>query len=305
MPPDPVEIRLRTQISDEELQSKVGKILTEDDYNVLLTRDSLLREPNGRVLAVYRPRAIPPEIMEQAYPVVYDAGQGRTINRGDASGSKRVPLPSGIRSEAMAVQSTILGGFDPQGARTYCRLTSWTAQHPELWEALWPLLQEVGAQMKRDVPERYSAQMRECEQTHPDWLIPGTPFTTVTVNNTYETGVHLDKGDLDAGFSTLVTFRKGDYRGGVLVFPEFRVGVDMQHGDLLLMNAHHWHGNTIFDPPVERDANSGRPLVDPGFERISVVAYFRTKMVACKAADDEEQKRAIVNETRAATALGL
>ena len=32
-----VELRLRSKISDEELADKVGKILTDKDYNVLLT----------------------------------------------------------------------------------------------------------------------------------------------------------------------------------------------------------------------------------------------------------------------------
>ena len=82
-------------------------------------------------------------------------------------------------------------------------------------------------------PERFAEQMKHIRRTHPEWVIAGTPFTTVTVNNTYSTGVHKDQGDLEEGFSTLVVFREGHYEGGWLCFPEYRLGVDMQDCDLL------------------------------------------------------------------------
>ena len=47
-----VEIRLRSKISDEELQDKVGKILTEKDYNVLLTGASKVFKPDGKLLCI-------------------------------------------------------------------------------------------------------------------------------------------------------------------------------------------------------------------------------------------------------------
>ena len=100
----------------------------------------------------------------------------------------------------------------------------------------------------------------------------------MTVNNNYPTGVHTDKGDLDEGYSCLMALRRGEYTGGNLVFPEYRVSVNMKEGDLLLMDAHQWHGNTNIVKGSE-DA-----------ERISLVLYYRTDMMFCGTMEAEAEK---------------
>jgi hypothetical protein len=297
-----VELRLRSRIPADELEEKIGKVLTEDDYNIVPTGDVKILKPDGKVLCIYRRNIVPPELREQAWPVLHSLKNETTTNRGLAGGTPRVQGP-GSRSYGKAVPSALLGAFEPQGPRKFCRLTAWTGRETEQYEQLWPLLTFIGERMLADAPDRYEAQMREVQKTHPDWVIPGTPFSTITVNNTYPTGVHQDAGDLDAGISTLAVFREGSYRGGVLVFPEYRVGVEMQDSDLILMDAHSWHGNTEFDPPVHRSM-TGRVEVDPGFERISVVSYFRTKITGCQSAASEAEKRRTLAEHRAAAAVG-
>lgn len=296
------EYRVRTQIPVEEMESKVGKVLTEEDFNITPTRDCRILKPNGQPLCIYRRGVIPPELRESTWPILHELKDEYTTNRGLASGTPRIQGP-GTRSYAMGVPSALVGAFEPTGPKQFCRLTAWTGRETAKFKILWPLLQFIGERMAIDAPERYAAQMSEIVKTHPDWVIPGTPFSTVTVNNTYPTGVHKDSGDLDAGISTLTVLRRGDFAGGVLVFPEYRVGVDMQDGDLILMDAHSFHGNTDFDPPVKRSA-TGRVLEDPGFERISVVAYYRTKLTACGSGADEAERRRILAEHRAEIAVG-
>lgn len=297
------DIRVRSQIGPDELAEKIGKVLTEDDFNVTPTRDCVVRKPNGQILCIYRRNVIPPALRDQALPILQTFKNAMTSNRGKASGTPRVDGP-GKRSYAMNVPSAIVGAFEAQGPKKFCRLTAWTGTETEEFRELWPLLEFIGGRMLTDAPDRYAAQMAEVAKTHPDWVIPGTPFTTVTINNTYPTGVHTDAGDLDAGISTLAVFRTGKpFRGGVLVFPEYRVGVEMQDGDLLLMDAHAFHGNTNFDPAVKRSM-TGRLEEDPGFERISVVAYFRTKMTTCDSGADEAAKRRMLSEQRASIAVG-
>lgn len=298
-----VDIRLRTRVSDAELEEKVGKVLTDADYNLLPTSDCVVRKPDGKILLIYRRAIIPEELREQAWPILDEFKHSLTSNRGLASGTPRLPSASGKRSYAMNVPSSIIGSFEPTGPKQFCRVTAWTGRETEKFETLQPLLRFIGDRMKIDARERWAAQMEKVAETHPDWVIPGTPFTTVTINHTYPTGVHTDKGDLDAGISTLAVFREGEFSGGTLVFPEYRIGVSMQDRDLLLMDAHSFHGNTQFDPPVRR-LMSGRLEEDPGFSRISVVAYFRTQMPSCGSAVDEASRRQILNEQRAAVAIG-
>jgi hypothetical protein len=307
-----VDLRLRTKIPSEEMEEKVGKMMTPGDINVVLTGPARLRKPDGSLLAVYLPGAIDAETAEAAYPALHSLRSTLTANRGLAAGSTRVPIASSKRedrgacsgrTEAKRVASAIVGAFDPQGPRRYCRLTSWTGRETEKWESIHPLLRAVSDLFREHVPDRHRAQADRVSATDPHWVIPGTVFTTITVNNTYETGVHTDKGDLDEGFSTIVVFRRGDYKGGVLCFPEYRVGVDLGDRDLLLMDAHEWHGNTLFDPPIKR-AYTGRPIEPPGFERISVVAYYRTKMTECGTPETEAEKQAVYAEQRSAALLG-
>jgi hypothetical protein len=255
-----VEIRVRTRTPQAELDKKVGKIITEKDFNVLLRGPTKVIGPSGQPLAVYLPDAISGPLRDEHYPVLHSI-RDNTDNRGLASGSKAYPV--GRQKRSNRVKSSIIGNFDSYQRTPYCRTTAWTGKNTEQFRSLYPLFQHIAALMKQYVPERWANQMLRARQTDPAWIVAGTPFTTMTVNNTYPTGVHKDKGDLDEGFSCLATWRRGQYTGGYLTFPECRIAVDMQDGDLLLMDAHQWHGNTDLILGSE-DA-----------ERVSLVLYYR------------------------------
>ncbi len=280
-----ISIRLRSRISRQELDEKVGKVIGDDAYNVLLTGPSRVFMPDGRPLCVYLPGAMRDVVTEEQYEILHSLRSEKTNNRGPASGSTATRSGEQKRQYFMHVSSSILGAFDPGGTFKFCRLTAWTGKNLPRWEALRPALQAVADNMRQYVPERYAAQMEEIEQTHPDWVVPGTPFTTITVNNTYPTGVHTDKGDLDKGFSTIFCLRRGGYTGGRFVFPEFRVAVDLQDGDLILMDAHQWHGNTAL---ICACGEKRTAYCDTcGAERISVVSYMRTAMTKCSSEAEE------------------
>jgi hypothetical protein len=324
------ELRIRSKIQEEELEAKKGKILTSDDYDVLLTRATRVLKPDGSLLCVYRPGAFPS--IAEFYDVLHSLRVFQTTNRGMASGTERHPsMEGGKWTYSKAVSSAIIGSFDAKPPKLYCRLTAWTGRNWPEYSSLFPLFQSIAERFATEVPDRYAAQMAAVTQTPEDWVIEGTPFTTITCNNSYATGVHTDKGDLDAGFSNLTVLRRGDYSGGQLVFPEYRLAVDMQDGDLLLMDAHEWHGNVkleLGDPicwfcdapasvwvsarPGAREVNraSSQPIcgvhrgrwdelgtppilaewpIVPA-ERISIVAYFRTRMRDCGTPDQEVER---------------
>ncbi len=281
-----ISIRVRSRVSAQELEAKVGKVIGDDAYNVLLTGPTRVYMPNGRILAVYLPGAMKGVATEEHYEILHGLRKDLiSFNRGLASGSERVNVGSTKRSYAMGVSSGILGAFDPSGTYKYCRLTAWTGKHMPEWERLRPVFGRVADLLREHVPDRAAVQQAEIDKTHPDWVIPGTPFTTITVNNTYPTGVHTDKGDLAEGFSTIFTLRRGSYTGGRFVFPEYRVAVDLADSDLILMDAHQWHGNTpIVCACGERRTSCCETC---GAERISVVSYMRAAMTRCGSEADE------------------
>lgn len=293
MAPDLVDLRLRTLIGADELEAKKGKIVTPGDYNLLVTGPARVRRPDGSVLAVYLPGVLA-EAMADVYDVLHSI-RLLTDNRGMASGTPRQQRGDQKRTRTRRIASSTVGAVDPgpstgraTGRLPACRLTAWTGSHLPEWQRLQPLLQLVAGHMATHVPDRYQVQAGWAERTHPDWVVPGTPFTTVTVNNTYSTGVHQDAGDLEAGFSTLAVCKRGAYTGGALVLPRYRLAVDMRDGDLLLFDAHEWHGNTgMRCPHTDGDLAKACPA---GCERVSLVAYYRTKVARCASGAEEAAK---------------
>lgn len=321
------EIRLRSKTAPETLEAQKGKILTHGDYDLLIKGATKVLKPDGKPLAIYLPGALPDGLLADTYGTLHSLKAMETDNRGLASGTQRVKYnEKSTRSRSKLVPSAIIGSFDATPRFNYCRLTAWSGKEWDKFGDLFPLFGAIGDLFAAHVPERFEVQKRLADATHPDWRIGDTPFTTITVNNTYPTGVHTDVGDLLEGFSTLAVLRRGSYSGGNLVFPEYRVAVDMQHGDVLLMDAHEWHGNvalTDLTPecewcrlPATKVIAATRP--DTGkvvsrsvcadhlkslksqanisiesetpivpMERISVVSYYRTNMTLCGSKEEE------------------
>jgi hypothetical protein len=170
---------------------------------------------------------------------------------------------------ANGVMSGIAGWYDRYPRIPFGRATSYTAREPEKFAMAYPFLQSLAKGFKDLLPWRYNNQMEAAKKLDSRFLVPETPFTTITVNKTFRTAAHYDAGDLTTGLSNLLVLsNNGNYSGGYLIAPEYRVAVNVRPGDLLLINNHEvMHGNT---PIVLNDEQA---------ERISLVCYFREKML--------------------------
>ena len=78
------------------------------------------------------------------------------------------------------------------------------------------------------------------------------------------------------GFGNLTVLQTGEYEGAYTVIPKYRVAVDVRNCDLALFDVHELHGNT--------ETYSSKP-----YERISIICYFREKMVQCGTYEEELQ----------------
>jgi hypothetical protein len=181
---------------------------------------------------------------------------------------------------ANGVMSGIAGWFDRYPRIPFGRATSYTAREPEKFAMAYPFLQSLAKGFKDLLPWRYNNQMEAAKKLDPRFLVPETPFTTVTVNKSFRTACHFDAGDLTSGLSNLLTLtNNGNYRGCHLVAPEYRVAVNPRPGDLLLINNHEvMHGNTQIE------------LLDEEAERISLVVYFREKMLELGSKEYEDTR---------------
>jgi hypothetical protein len=189
---------------------------------------------------------------------------------------------------ANSVHSGIAGWFDRYPRIPYGRATSYTRDHFEKFKLSYPFLQQLARGFKELLPWRYENQMKAARKIDPSYLVPETPFTTITVNKSFRTACHYDAGDLNEGLSNLLVISNGgNYKGCYLVAPEYRVAVNPRPGDLLLINNHEvMHGNTQIE------------LLDEEAERISLVCYFREKMMELGSKEYEDTRYQFVEDRR-------
>jgi 2-oxoglutarate-Fe(II)-dependent dioxygenase family protein len=229
---------------------------------------------------------------------VFSKMKGTTNDRGVAAGPidpTHLNLPVGRSSRfqfqpmkrdgtisgtnyATPAASVIVGYYNRHPRIPYCRMTALTMDNYSAFQQAHPFIRAVDRAFREGVPSRYAAQEAMTRQTSPNFYIRDTVFTTITVNRDWQTALHRDSGDYAQGFGVLTVLQGGSYDGGYLVFPKYRVAVDMRTGGVLLTDVHEFHGNTaIVGVPGE-------------YLRLSLVLYFRTRMRECGSAAEELER---------------
>jgi len=280
------ELHLTSRVSDDGLP---GKLLDDSDVDLVISESADVYKPDGTLLARFRKKLMGASETRRAYHSLKGAAyRSDQTNRGLAGGSRNDHLernvtyvrrdgtPSKTNRAATGTTSGIVGFYDREARRPFCRTTAYTANHPQKFAAAIPYLQTIDEHFRALAPDRWAAQRDVCDSTEPDWIIKGTVFTTITVNKNFQTAVHRDNGDFPDGFGVMTAFAAGEYEGFYLAFPGFDpvVAFDMRTRDLLLADVHEWHGNTT-------------PRGTPPWERISLVCYYREKMHLCKDRESE------------------
>jgi len=189
---------------------------------------------------------------------------------------------------AQTVMSGIAGYFDRYPRIPYGRATSYTEKHYDTFAKCYPYLHKLNDQFRELIPGRWKAQNEQASRLDRRFLISDTVFTTLTVNHNWRTACHRDAGDLTTGFSNIcgVTGPEGKgWRGGQFILPEYRIAINLQPGDMLLVNNHEGiHGND--------------ELVGDDNDRMTIVAYFREKMLDLKSYEYENLRKQFVDDRR-------
>ena len=148
-------------------------------------------------------------------------------------------------------------------------------------------------------PESYEKQNNRAEKK-PHLKIPGTSFSTITINRNFRTALHRDAGDYKEGFGNLTVIERGKYHGGYTIFPQFGVAVDVRSNDFLAMDVHQWHSNTPIyetkedkafneklEPAFKDDPEVGTVGIYNKYTRLTFVCYLREKIANCPDEIDE------------------
>jgi len=150
-----------------------------------------------------------------------------------------------------------------------CRTTAFTEQNFDKWVRVLPMIQKLDTLYSKFAPDRHAEQLAVASAT-PDFQIENTAFSTVTVNYNWRTACHKDSGDYHNGLSVIIVATEGDYHGGYLGYPKFKIAVDVRNGDFILKDPHQYHCNTKLEP-----------LSNLPFTRLSMIFYYREKINKC------------------------
>ena len=278
-------INLTFERPEPEVAHEAGKLHEESIAETLVDSTAEVYTPQGHLLAKY----LHNEFSEEVHWRTYEALKGAattTGSRGYATGAKidgsflpfrkrKDGTTSRTRENPVKIKSGIVGFFERQAARIpYCRLTSWTMDNRDKFMAALPFLRYASQRFQELVPDRYASQQLFVENTRREWVIPGTVFTTITVNSNWQTAQHQDEGDCRQGFGVMACLGH-DFEGCYLAFPKYRVAFAMRPRDLILADVHQWHCNT----PLR--------LLKPTGERLSLVMYYRENMEKCGSPAEE------------------
>jgi hypothetical protein len=274
----------------EESDKWQGRMLKAEDCRLLIKEDAdVYDKETGKVIAKFRKRVIPASIQIQAYSNLLEAATP-TDSRGVAGGrdeedgkssTMRLKKDGTYSKQSIAknfVESGVAGYYDRSTRFPNCRLTAFNRHHFDKFKAAYPIVKLVDTLYAKLMPVEYGIQRNFADSTSPDFVIPDTAFTTITVNKNYTTAVHKDAGDLKEGFGNLVALRDGTFEGNYFVVVRWGVGFDLQNGDLLLVDVHQWHANT---PMIKHEKKA---------TRLSLVMYYREKMIKCGTMKQELQR---------------
>ena len=248
-----------------------------DSFETIIREDFEYRDEDGKILFIFRKNVIPEGLAKIAWDTFKKVAQKKNDNRGLAAGllangnAKTVDKYGVTRGNIS--RSNIVGYYDKPiiqdkkkfPGKSVCRLTAFNAKNPELFANSEPFFQCINEVYKQCAPFEYQKQIEKANLSHPDLLIKNTAFSTVTCNYNWRTACHTDSGDFKAGLGNLTVISPDGHIGGILGFPKYNIGIDVQSRDVLLMNSHQVHCNT--------EIISG--------DRLSFVCYLRDNICKC------------------------
>lgn len=198
------------------------------------------------------------------------------------------------------VWSNTIGYFNARVGRNKnepCRMTRFTRNNIHQYNDGKPFVDELSDMYFKCNPTAWKNQSDRMDMSK-EYRIHNTPFSTMTINRNFRTGLHKDSGDY-GGVAVLSVLERGKYKGGLFMIPKYGIGVDLRDGDVLVADVHQYHCNSeFFTDDYDDDYNDElepfftfdkKKLVSGSeykFDRISFVCYLREKMIECPVKND-------------------
>lgn len=186
---------------------------------------------------------------------IYDTLPSWLGQKGHAIAQKVKPKKQ-TRTQGLPTKSSVLGALPRLALRNYyCRFSADTSENPELWNLAKEFALHVCKIYEEHLPEEYERHLAQTKETIvPDWVVPGTPFTTINFNVNHAIRHHRDAANQKGVWSNVIILRK-KARGGLLVLPEYGVALTQSDGALIIFDGQKvMHGVT----PIQMEATGYR-----------------------------------------------
>jgi hypothetical protein len=307
--------------SDDSIKKLEGTWIDESyiKYPIINTNTDVYYNVNGvyKLLLKFRKNVISDDVIDigwKSYKDLAKPSRGRGASAGPINTegqywSKRTLFETkkwstgyiksnGIKSK-MKVNNQVLSnpiGYFESGKNFVdlpCRLTHFTKINYDQYIDGLPFIKRIDELFQELIPSAHKKQMDRANQKK-KYKIPGTSFSTITINRNFRTALHRDAGDFKDGFGNLTVIERGKYHGGYTVFPQFGIGIDLRMHDFVAMDVHQWHSNTkiyetdidkifnkTFEPDYKDNPNVGTEGIYTNYNRLSFVCYLREKMINC------------------------
>ena len=309
-------LKINPILSNNEIEEREGEYFNESHYSKIIVKDTDVYKSDGTLLLKFRKSVIPKDICQNAMKSLRKISMKKHDNRGAPAGPldwNKMPNYVGdwfktfkfrthyIRKSNQQKSnhdisnlspSNVIGYFDRRDRNDVlglpCRLTAFSKQEIDNWSRTIPLIQEVSNLFQYLLPDAFQRQLERANKSL-DFIIKDTCFSTVTVNYSWRTACHKDKGDFHDGFGNIIVCEDEDnpnkYKGCYTGFPQYGVCVDVREGDFLAMDVHEWHCNTEFIPLAKSKSYLNFKQRDFDnhwhFNRLSMVCYLRNNMYKC------------------------
>ena len=239
-------------------------------FNKTINRncDYYIKDKNGnkKLLFSLKKNAIDKKLWSDLIEKIYDKNILQSSNRIIESSNKKEISLSGIIGYFNLIPPKWKSELPFNWAGRQTRYTRERAKNFEEIKKIAALVQNI---YKKSFPDIFLHHKKESLKIIPELKIGQTVFTTCTLNKNLRTSAHRDKGDLSNVLSCLLCLGQ-KFQGCNLGFPEHKVCVNLQPGDLILMNSKELHCNTELN------------LEDQLSARYTLVFYTRNNMQQLK-----------------------
>ena len=256
---------------------ELGKLYEiEPDDNVFRETVKVVDIDTGKTIALLLKNVI-------TDPALIEAGRklttfkGMSERRADASGERKYFEPKSGNPRKVhlgKMAPSVMLGYEARDNYHPCRMTALTRKHRDLFDTdAVSLVQCVSRLFCEHCPEEYKRQSDFIGDCNQNMVLPDTVFTSLTVNMTWRTALHKDKGDFRSGLGNLCCFKYGEYSGGEIMMPNYKIAFDLQEGDVIFMDVHEPHCNNVLE----------------GEGRVSLICYARQQIkLRCQDAEKED-----------------